>query len=355
MKHGKMLYVLCLSILVSACGKTEYTSDENGSCQIDGCIYIDEGLIYRGKDIAEYYEYETGIYVPLCTKANCLHITNECMAVYLNKALSLGKLRDKWYYLMNDGWKYSFYCADLDGGNEKKIGTIDHGISGNDLYYKNSCIYESTRHVYDEETKDLKYFVSALYRYNFDERKEEILISETMNIGYELYGRYKNQLVYVEKDNQKRCYTVKLLDLETGEDKNLLKNTEDFYLGDLNEQYFVYMVKMEGNKGYKIIELNSFVDDDISGIYQRFANYITELQTNFEKLNASQRKEIELYNQELGVNEEKTKSNDKKFERKIPNETITTNGYINILLISILTIVVGITLGAIIFLKFYKF
>ena len=178
------------------------------------------------------------------------------MAVYLNKALSLGKLRDKWYYLMNDGWKYSFYCADLDGGNEKKIGTIDHGISGNDLYYKNSCIYESTRHVYDEETKDLKYFVSALYRYNFDERKEEILISETMNIGYELYGRYKNQLVYVEKDNQKRCYTVKLLDLETGEDKNLLKNTEDFYLGDLNEQYFVYMVKMEGNKGYKIIELN---------------------------------------------------------------------------------------------------
>ena len=139
--------------------------------------------------------------------------------------------------------------------------------------------------------------------------------------------------------------------------KNYIKSIESIVYGALNNDSKdkAEIVTVFNNYIFKIIELNSFVDDDISGIYQRFANYITELQTNFEKLNAAQRKEIELYNQELGVNEEKTKSNDKKRKRKIPNETITTNGYINILLISILTIVVGITLGAIIFLKFYKF
>ena len=139
--------------------------------------------------------------------------------------------------------------------------------------------------------------------------------------------------------------------------KNYIKSIESIVYGALNNDSKdkAEIVTVFNNYIFKIIELNSFVDDDISGIYQRFANYITELQTNSEKLNAAQRKEVELYNQELGVNEEKTKSNDKKLERKIPNETITTNGYINILLISILTIVVGITLGAIIFLKFYKF
>ena len=50
-----------------------------------------------------------------------------------------------------------------------------------------------------------------------------------------------------------------------------------------------------------------------------------------------------------------SKKEEKTLTRTLTTNKITANGYINILLISILTIVVGITMGAIIFLKFHQF
>ncbi len=253
-KKGILLF-LCFSIFISGCGKKEDDLNQKNSYQKAGCIYIEDGLLYHGEDRVEYYEYETGTYMPLCAEANCLHNTNECMAVYLNGATVLGKVGEQWYYLMNDGWNYNFYSADLNGQNEKKIGTITHSVEDPYLFYEDSCIYSSTDFVYDEETNDMKYYISTIYRYCFDEKREEVLVPGIINVGYDLYGEYKDQLLYIEKTLE-NGYVVKSLNLKTGETKSFLENVKEFRAGDLNGRFFVYMARINENTDYKIMELD---------------------------------------------------------------------------------------------------
>lgn len=139
--------------------------------------------------------------------------------------------------------------------------------------------------------------------------------------------------------------------------KNYIKSNESVVYGALNNDSKdkAQIVTIFNNYIFKIMELEKYVDEDITGIKQRFSNYIAELQINPDKLNSAQKAEIELYNNKLGLANSLEKKEEKTLTRTLTTNKITANGYINILLISILTIVVGITIGAIIFLKFHQF
>ena len=259
MKKKTVLVLLCLILSLSACGKEAKVLDQEGSFTDGKCTYLEEGLIYTlmlGN--AVYYEYDTGTYMPLCAKANCRHNTDECMAMRLSSVERLGKIGDKWYYLMVDGYNMSLYSADLDGQNEKKIGTVGYGVGSGCLFYDDSCIYvmdEATYCAIDEHTGTFKDYTSTIRRFDFEEQKEETLTPELFNESYEIYGRYEDQLIYEEM--KKEGFFVKILDLETGEVTDFIDKTDRFLYGKLSGNVFVYMVREDGrSENYRVMELD---------------------------------------------------------------------------------------------------
>ncbi len=145
----------------------------------------------------------------------------------------------------------SFYSADLDGQNEKKIGTIGFAANAG-VFYEDSCIYEMTDWQYEEATGEMKDYTVTIRRYDFSEQKEEILCPEMRNATYGIYGRYEDQLVYVERKYE--GFYAKALNLETGEVTDLTGEKDGFINGRLDENIFVYMIKTE--EGYQVMELN---------------------------------------------------------------------------------------------------
>ena len=255
MKKKAVLVLLCLILSLSACGKEARVLDQEGAYRISSCLYLEEGLVYDMLGNSVYYEYDTKTYMPLCAKANCLHDTDDCMSVRFSKVSNLGKIGDKWYYTVNNEDGTNFYSADLDGQNEKKIGTVEFGTGGNCLFYDNSCIYVRTRHVNNEDTGRQEYYTDTICRYRFEEKKEEILCPEIINSSYQIYGKYKNQLIYLEL-NREKGYTVSSIDLDIGEKMELLGNESGFLAGYLKEKFLMYMTEISGSEGYRIMELD---------------------------------------------------------------------------------------------------
>lgn len=193
-----------------------------GSRWIQGYTFTEEGIVYAnpnplGKGKAEYLDYRTGKYMPLCDKVNCLHNSKECFAVHVGG--DMGRIGDKWYYKLpsEENGMPVFYCCDLNGQNEKKIGEFPHSGTSTALYFDDSCIADTDDPVFDEETGTwvADNPVSVIYQYHFDTGEEEVLRPETDAGLYELYGMYGGQLVYrLKKDG---CGFLEFLDLETGE------------------------------------------------------------------------------------------------------------------------------------------
>ena len=265
MKKKTVLVLLCLILSLSACGKEAGVSDQEGSYLIGDCLYLEDGLVVGlmlGNTV--YYEYETGTYMPLCARANCLHNTDDCMAVRFSEVTGLGKIGNTWYYLKNEAEGRSFYRADLDGQNEKKIVLVEP--YGDDdymyhvepcVYYDNSCIYamsKSTFYEIDEHATTSKDHMNTIRRYDFDTNKEEILCPELFNESYLIYGRYQNQLIYVEARHDGGV--LKSLNLQTGEEKTLCGKDSGFSTGILSENDVVYMSRMDDTEGYRIMELD---------------------------------------------------------------------------------------------------
>ena len=46
MGKKKILYALCLVLVISGCGKGKKIPDQEGSYRINSCLYLEEGLVY---------------------------------------------------------------------------------------------------------------------------------------------------------------------------------------------------------------------------------------------------------------------------------------------------------------------
>ena len=264
MQKKLIVMLLCVCFLFCGCGsvkekvkgKAAYSHDEFGYVQMeDGFLY--KKYKPREYTILEYYEYESGAYLPLCSRVNCTHDTETCTAVRLgNNAETIGRLGDKWYYLLWEGWSYGFYSADLDGQNEQKIGSIDHTTGRVHIFFDNSCVYTAEEPVFDEETEQWSFdhWFAGLYQFHFDTEEEELLQPVVEDGSYEVLGKYENQLLYYYTESKDEPFVLRALNLETGDVTEPLGKTE-VHIGDrLSENYFIYRI-LKGNS-FQIMELN---------------------------------------------------------------------------------------------------
>ncbi len=259
----RTVFWLCVCLTFSGCGKKEEKIEDtevDSSWKYLGWTFTEEGLLYhnpnpprRGK--LEYLDYRTGSYRPLCASASCLHDSAECTAVRLYDAGAMGRIGDKWYYLMRDesGIPH-FYSCDLDGQNEKKIGKYSHTGSQMFLFFEDSCVTAFSDPVMDEETGQLKEDVSssAICRYHFDTGEEELLTQESESSYYDLYGRYGKLLLYREYRDGRGI--LKVLDLDTGEVQEPLGDRNVARAASMRDGLFACNVR-EGDD-IKLIELD---------------------------------------------------------------------------------------------------
>ncbi|WP_283230579.1 hypothetical protein [Fusibacillus kribbianus] len=260
MRKKRLTAVFMFCLLLSGCGKSVEQTGAEGSVQWANYTFTEEGILhqnnsYKGK--LGYFDYQTKSYRPLCGRVNCQHDSQECPSVYLGGTNAMGRIGNKWYYLMasekNDGIP-EFRCCDLDGQNEMVIGEFPHYCSYMELFFENSCVMATRDPVFDEKTGEITdQEVSGIYRYDFDTGKEELLCPEIKGEGenYVLYGRYENLLAYEERIGKKRL--LRVMDLETKTITEPFGNS-DVFSGRVNDRYLVCHVFE--NDVYKVIEMD---------------------------------------------------------------------------------------------------
>lgn len=262
--HLKKVLLLFICLLFSGCGKSQRVVAVTESRLAVGYTFTEEGILYNNpnpfsKGKAEYLDFQTGTYMPLCDKANCLHDNEECFAVHMGKAGIIGRLGDKWYYELfsHEEKMPGFYCCDLNGQNEKKIGDFNHYGVRTCLFFNDSCVMAADSPVIDAESGewDVDHFTSAVYQYHFDTGKEELLRPEIADEygTYEIYGKYRNQLVY--REVKKEGYGIlEILDLETREITRPLGDAKTQRPVSMNENFFICTLLEEGTR--RAIELD---------------------------------------------------------------------------------------------------
>ena len=261
----KGILLLSVFLLFSGCGKGQEGTTVTESRLIVGCTFTEEGILYnnpnppfRGK--AEYLDYQTGAYMPLCDKVNCLHDNKECFAVYLGKASNIGRIGDKWYYLMFSFEEEmpGFYSCDLNGQNERKIGNFEHSGLRTCLFFDDSCVTATRTPLLDAESGewDADHSVSAVYQYHFDTGEEELLWPEIEDGYYEIYGKYGDQLV-CRKIKKEGYGILEVLDLETGELTRPLGDAKTQGPVSMNGNFFVCKLLEEGSLRAVELDLKS--------------------------------------------------------------------------------------------------
>ncbi len=245
-RTGAWLALLfCLGLF--GCGRqgAEIKQESSVCREYDHAGYTSEGMIYQDYNagLVKYLDYATGGFYPLCVRPNCLHDSDECAAKALcGEVMFMGRLGDKWYYFRQDETEETFHSCDLDGGNDRVVGTYPYeekeedglwndgrgNVWGNVVFRDGSCFLAMNTDNSKEDPNISGVFKSAgvtsnLYRYDLETGEREALCPEkTMEIPcYMLWGIYENQLIYselLEDEPGKRVSGLHRLDLETGED-----------------------------------------------------------------------------------------------------------------------------------------
>lgn len=257
--------IIMIMLLLSSCGRAE---DDNSydvtSIYSYGYCWMEDGiLIYTSGDdgLAMFYDLSSGEYMPVCAKANCLHNDSDCFAVYLYENVDIvGRIDDKWYYVAS-GADGDIYSCDLDGSNEKLIGSLGHGEGWDSntvsIFYDHYLITATCDDEYDETTYEWISSVSAIYRYDLDTGKAQLLCDEIdyLRPSYCLLGMIDSKIVYTEYDGEKDV--LRLTDLDTGETEQPLGDTYVFNALMKNDNVFYVLVDETGENGFYAYDLES--------------------------------------------------------------------------------------------------
>lgn len=269
---GMILFAaLCTSI--SGCGKKAAEEAQEGSiCRdFDHVGYTKEGMVYQdyAGDLVKYLDYGTGQFYPLCVRPNCRHDSDECRAYALcGNMRFMGRMGDKWYYYQWGETEETFHVCDLDGGNDRVIGSYpyEEGKYGSDpwgnvLFQDGSCFMALSVDNIEQDPNDptIGYGVSMtgnVYRYDLETGEREALCPEktTRLNPYMVYGIYDDKLVYSEllrEDPMEKVF--RMMDLKTKETTELA--TSCSWNGDyMNENFLVYNEADE--EGTRLVELD---------------------------------------------------------------------------------------------------
>ena len=231
MRRKKLAYLfmaLCV-LFLSGCGKPEkQDGGKEGSAMFGSQCFTEEGILqinnssWTGK--ADYFDFKTKSFRPLCGSPSCTHDSEECFAVYLRIYVDIiGRLGDRWYYQKVKPDGSAIFCSSsLDGQNEKEIGEFSHRMGMGNVYFFDHFVVTGTADWYiEEETGNVsENWKCGIYRFDLETGREELLVPErelSQNQAYIVYGCYENRLMYMEQtDEEGLQYEVRILDLETG-------------------------------------------------------------------------------------------------------------------------------------------
>lgn len=224
MNLRKLSFVLCIGLLLFGCGKQEKNTAMTESRQIAAHTFMEDGFIYSNtnpprKGKAEYYDYQTGIFMPLCDQANCLHDSQECTAVHLGNASTIGRLGDRWYYLMFSETDSvpAFYSCDLNGQNEKKIGLFPHSQTGPSLYFDNSCVM-----VINDVESD-------------DQKKSNLVVLKWMTFEMDIDFSVFEQAVNEKMEEKNLPYEIEIVNFPADYEKDYRSNL-NAYMSAVEEE-----------------------------------------------------------------------------------------------------------------------
>ena len=254
------VYILAISLLLTlnACEKKENVYSML-SIQTLNQYVMQEGIVYLNPVThrAEYFEYKTQNYFPVCGKVNCKHDekNKECLANRLGRADIIGKISDKWYYLSTDEYgKRTFYSCDLGGENEKIVGEFNHCMAMKAVFYETYCIVATNDIVISQKGEmngDNYQSVSGIYRFNFETGKTDNICTPKSDGQYEILGQYEKFLVYQEENEGK--FHLKKLNLENGEITDLLEK-ECVYYGCVGKNEVI--CNIQKNDKYNVVRVS---------------------------------------------------------------------------------------------------
>lgn len=247
-RKGICLLFSSVFLFCVACGSQREKS-QSGQMSVYNLnlCFTEDGVVYQNPQKGAwtgYFDYKTGGYMPLCAKSNCLHDSLECKAVYLNKyAEFIGRIGDKWYYYVTEGWEGlgGFHSCDLDGGNDKIIGSFPYSRGdGVVLFYGQTCVLSTWDAEFDEETGEASVHTSGIYAYHLETGKWEALCPEKkdpLRPCYTLSGKYGENLLYTEWDGDKSV--LKQMNLESGE---VTEPLGDIYVSgaEVSDNFLIY-------------------------------------------------------------------------------------------------------------------
>ncbi|MCI8513760.1 MAG: hypothetical protein HFI93_03895 [Lachnospiraceae bacterium] len=169
----------------------------------------------KGAPILVYFDYASKVFVPLCTKADCSHLSGDmgCTANLLARSLKgVCEYQGQLWYLktktegrqsMNDPLYTTLCRADLTGENEEELYTWEINVSEGSVLYDGYFYCVDTQNYYDENLQ-LMGFKERLLRIDLEnvdmaaiEEKEE-----TQQRLYRILGFREGKLYY-------QCYPGK--------------------------------------------------------------------------------------------------------------------------------------------------
>lgn len=134
MMQKKVIYLLLIVLILTGCSSEKETFD---TIYVTGSIastntYSDVGILNTERGILYYFDPETGIRTPLCSKVNCKHVgygfnnPNPTCDAFFSEAYNCSAIvGDYLYYVTSDEgdgfFTKCFYRADKNGTNRKLL------------------------------------------------------------------------------------------------------------------------------------------------------------------------------------------------------------------------------------------
>lgn len=218
MKIRYVIIILLSVILLTACNSKKDSGINSLQMSfypspISGYRYIDytdcgNGMLHKENTVLWYYDYETGIDLPLCSNPSCKHNDKECSAYYAGRSFIYnGKIIEIINRsVLNEENGFHDYAvinmADFDGYNRKNITTLDYA-RGETLAYRDK-LFIACEEWYYEEGDDLNVSSNKARIYLMEislETMEITFISECLVDGFfpilDFYGINEDKLYFM--------------------------------------------------------------------------------------------------------------------------------------------------------------
>lgn len=282
-KHNKKMkrftaLLFIIPLLLTGCAAKMVPDEKCVISWSGGETYSDNGAFYSrsssimGGDVICRYSIDTGLTVPLCNKPDCTHnikTSPDCNAL-ARQPKAMCAANGKLYFteLDREEDNLNMICADINGGNRKKIAVVEHGAMSagfiDHMRYQDGKLIYTSYDMFDTELIDSANEIKTLDKYIATVRSIDLTSGEVKVLAkrQEYNARISNAYIdgdtliyfisyytaplsvengYTEDEfNNAYRYGVYTVDLKTGEEKCLTEGYNRMALANPCYDYFSY-------------------------------------------------------------------------------------------------------------------